>query len=54
MVEEWSDATWGETMTSVETTVDILDNVVMEAYSEGLFTDLYADVSTQWARPSRQ
>ncbi len=51
MVEEWSWATWGETMTNVQTTVDILDNVVMEAYEEGLYTDIYAGVNDNWGSP---
>jgi parallel beta-helix repeat protein len=51
MVQEWSWATYGETAADVQTTVNILDNVVMEAYSEGLYTDIYAGVDDNWGSP---
>jgi hypothetical protein len=50
-VEEWSYAVWGNTMTDVRTTVDILDNVVMEA-TRGLYTNLYGYTDDLYGMPT--
>jgi hypothetical protein len=50
-VQEWSWATYGETTAVVQTTVNLLDNVIQEAYEEGLYADLYRGTDYNWGSP---